>query len=62
MEHYNLIINFGVYTELPESSSICFIDSFPFKNTDMALKTLTPFLDGIYIPFATYTELSLKNE
>jgi len=48
--------------ELPESSSIFFIDPFPFKNTEMALKTLTPFLDGIDIPLATVTELSLKNE
>jgi hypothetical protein len=38
------------------------MEPFPFKNTDIALKTLTPALVGVDIPFATVTELSLKNE
>ena len=62
MAQFNLIMYFWSNEKLPESSSICFIDPFPFKSTEMALKTLTPFLDGIDIPFATVTELSLKNE
>ncbi len=34
------------------------MDPFPFKNTDIALKTFTPVLDGVKIPFVTATELS----
>ena len=60
--HLNFIMNVGPCTELPELFIIWFMEPLPFKNTDIALKTLTPALDGVDIPFATATELSLKNE
>jgi len=62
VEHLNFIMNVGPWTELPELFIIWFMDPFPFKNTDIALKTFTPVLDGVKIPFVTATELSLKNE